>query len=72
MWRFDHIIFGRASHGPWPRPIMLWRHGREEVPSDDRVLLGTNIAPTSLDSSVAVWVEAEWIPRDGLSVFPLK
>ncbi|CAL8176137.1 unnamed protein product [Prunus armeniaca] len=28
-------------------------------------LLGTNIAPTSLDSSVATWAEAERIPRDG-------
>ncbi|CAL8992056.1 unnamed protein product, partial [Prunus brigantina] len=35
----------------------------------DRVLLGTNIALISLDSSVAAWVEAEWIPRDGLSAF---
>ncbi|CAL9020996.1 unnamed protein product [Prunus brigantina] len=31
---------------------------------DGRDLLGTNIAPLSLDSSAAVWVEAEWIPRD--------
>ncbi|CAL9012135.1 unnamed protein product [Prunus brigantina] len=66
-WRFDHSIFGRVSHGPWPRPIFMNKcHGREEVPSYDRDLLGTNIAPTSLDSSVAAWAEAEWIPRDGL------
>ncbi|CAL2239608.1 unnamed protein product [Prunus armeniaca] len=38
----------------------------------DRVLLGTNIAPTSLDSSVAAWAEAERIPRDGPFAFPLK
>ncbi|CAL9025317.1 unnamed protein product [Prunus brigantina] len=46
--------------------------GREEVPSGDRVLLGTNIAPTSLDSSVAAWAEAEWIPRDGPFAFFLS
>ncbi|CAL9012466.1 unnamed protein product [Prunus brigantina] len=34
--------------------------------------LGTNIAPTSLDSSVAAWAEAEWIPRDGSFSFLLK
>ncbi|CAL9000798.1 unnamed protein product, partial [Prunus brigantina] len=44
--------------------------GREEASSHGRVLFGTNIAPTSLDSSVAAWVEAEWIPRDGLCAFP--
>ncbi|CAL8112909.1 unnamed protein product [Prunus armeniaca] len=38
----------------------------------DRVLLGTNIAPTSLDSSVAAWAEAERIPRDGPFAFPLN
>ncbi|CAL2276225.1 unnamed protein product [Prunus armeniaca] len=47
-------------------------YSREEVPSDDCDLLGTNIAPTSLDSSVAAWAEAEWIPRDGHSAFPSK
>ncbi|CAL9011534.1 unnamed protein product, partial [Prunus brigantina] len=38
----------------------------------DRDLLGTNIAPTSLDSSVAAWAEVEWIPRDGPFAFLLK
>ncbi|CAL9004111.1 unnamed protein product [Prunus brigantina] len=38
----------------------------------DRDLLGTNIAPTSLDSSVAAWAEAEWIPRDGPFAVLLK
>ncbi|CAL2276278.1 unnamed protein product [Prunus armeniaca] len=38
----------------------------------DRVLLGTNIAPTSLDSSVAARAEVERIPRDGPFAFPLK
>ncbi|CAL8076831.1 unnamed protein product [Prunus armeniaca] len=38
----------------------------------DRDLLGTNIAPTSLDSSVADRAEAERIPRDGPFAFPLK
>ncbi|CAL9018600.1 unnamed protein product [Prunus brigantina] len=38
----------------------------------DRDLLGTNIAPTSLDSSVTAWAEAEWIPRDGPFAFLLK
>ncbi|CAL2239075.1 unnamed protein product [Prunus armeniaca] len=37
-----------------------------------RDLLGTNIAPSSLDSSVAAWAEAEWIPRDGPFAFLLK
>ncbi|CAL8993115.1 unnamed protein product, partial [Prunus brigantina] len=68
-WLFDHNIFGRALHGPRPRPTRLWCQGREEAPSHGRVLLGTNIAPTSLDSSATAWVEAEWIPRDGLSAF---
>ncbi|CAL8992007.1 unnamed protein product, partial [Prunus brigantina] len=52
-----------------PFPPINRCHGREEVPSGDRVLLGTNIAPTSLDSSVAAWPEAEWIPRDGPFAF---
>ncbi|CAL2230065.1 unnamed protein product [Prunus armeniaca] len=39
---------------------------------NDRDLLGTNIAPTSLDSSVAAWAEAEWISRDGAFAFLLK
>ncbi|CAL2247196.1 unnamed protein product [Prunus armeniaca] len=38
----------------------------------DRDLLGTNIAPASLDSSVAAWAEVERIPRDGPFAFPLK
>ncbi|CAL8988483.1 unnamed protein product [Prunus brigantina] len=53
-WRSDHSIFGHVSHGPRPQPI---------IPRS------TNIAPTSLDSSVAAWAEAEWIPRDGLFAF---
>ncbi|CAL2238761.1 unnamed protein product [Prunus armeniaca] len=60
------------SDETWPFQSMNKCHGREEVPSDDRDLLGTNIASTSLDSSVATWAEAEWIPRDGLFVFPSK
>ncbi|CAL8993181.1 unnamed protein product, partial [Prunus brigantina] len=43
-----------------------------EISSYDRDLLGTNIAPTSLDSSVAAWAEAKWISWDGLFAFPLK
>ncbi|CAL8988546.1 unnamed protein product, partial [Prunus brigantina] len=39
------------------------------APFNGRVLLGTNIAPTSLDSSVVAWAEAEWIPRDGPFAF---
>ncbi|CAL9012338.1 unnamed protein product [Prunus brigantina] len=38
----------------------------------DRDILGTNIAPTSLDSSVAAWAEAEWIPKDGPFAFLLN
>ncbi|CAL8163153.1 unnamed protein product [Prunus armeniaca] len=38
----------------------------------DRDLLGTNIAPTSLDSLVAAWAEAKWIPRDGPFAFLRK
>ncbi|CAL9020641.1 unnamed protein product, partial [Prunus brigantina] len=72
--------FGIVKHGgegkmldkTQPFPFMNRCPGREEVPFYDRDLLGTNIAPTSLDSSVAAWVEAEWIPRDGLSAFPRK
>ncbi|CAL9005989.1 unnamed protein product, partial [Prunus brigantina] len=46
-----------------PRPRgFLGRKGRD--------LLGTNIAPLSLDSSVAAWVEAEWIPRDRSLALP--
>ncbi|CAL9020718.1 unnamed protein product, partial [Prunus brigantina] len=29
-WLFDHNIFGRALHGPRPRPIRLWSRGRED------------------------------------------
>ncbi|CAL9012921.1 unnamed protein product [Prunus brigantina] len=50
-------------------------HGGEEVLSNDLYdcdLLGTNIAPTSLDSSVVGWAEAEWIPRDGPFAFLLN
>ncbi|CAL8136588.1 unnamed protein product [Prunus armeniaca] len=39
---------------------------------NDRDLLGTNIAPTSLYSSVVAWAEVEWIPRDGPFAFLLK
>ncbi|CAL8993034.1 unnamed protein product [Prunus brigantina] len=28
---FDHNFFGRVSHGPRPRPIMLWSRGREDL-----------------------------------------
>ncbi|CAL2239373.1 unnamed protein product [Prunus armeniaca] len=38
----------------------------------DRDLLGTNIAPTSLDSSVVAWAEAERIPRDVPFALPPK
>ncbi|CAL2247111.1 unnamed protein product [Prunus armeniaca] len=38
----------------------------------DRDLLGTNIAPTSLDSSIVASAEAERIARDGPFAFPLK
>ncbi|CAL9024360.1 unnamed protein product [Prunus brigantina] len=29
-WLFDHNIFGRALHGPRPRPTRLWSRGRED------------------------------------------
>ncbi|CAL9005123.1 unnamed protein product, partial [Prunus brigantina] len=29
-WPFNHNIFGRALHGPRPRPIRLWSRGRED------------------------------------------
>ncbi|CAL8993784.1 unnamed protein product, partial [Prunus brigantina] len=63
--------FGIVKHGGTQNTLKRTRpfysmnrcQGREEAPSHGRVLLGTNIAPTSLDSSVTAWVEAEWIPR---------
>ncbi|CAL9005384.1 unnamed protein product [Prunus brigantina] len=66
--------FGIVKHGDTlikTRPFYSLNRcqGREETNSHGRVLLGTNIAPTSLDSSATAWVEAEWIPRDGLCLF---
>ncbi|CAL8993885.1 unnamed protein product, partial [Prunus brigantina] len=74
--------FGIVKHGG--RQNALTKRGRFSSRVDaraerkslrsvyDRDLLGTNIAPTSLDSSVVAWVEAEWIPRDGPFAFLLK
>ncbi|CAL9017897.1 unnamed protein product [Prunus brigantina] len=72
--------FGIVKHGgerkmldkTWLFPPINRCYGRGKVPSSDLVLLGTNIAPTSLDSSVVAWAEAEWIPRDGPFAFSLS
>ncbi|CAL9018494.1 unnamed protein product, partial [Prunus brigantina] len=71
--------FGIVKHGgvgPWShvtsdQNIFGRVRGREETNSHGRVLLGTNIAPTSLDSSATAWgqvlpdVIAPWTDDDG-------
>ncbi|CAL2240324.1 unnamed protein product [Prunus armeniaca] len=66
-------LFFCFQEGEMPNKTVGARTERKSIQSVyDRDLLGTNIAPTSLDSSVAAWVKAEWIPRGGPFAFLLK